>query len=79
MKDKIKNFLCEATAVITLIAGLATILALIALFFKAPDAVLALTFSVPVFIVGALLLTFVIKGGWSRVLGESVSSIFTGF
>ena len=76
VKDKIKVFLSELTVIVTLIAGLVTVLALGALFFKAPDAVLVLTFSAPVFIAGALLLTFVVKDGWSRFFGDAISSIF---
>lgn len=76
MKDKIKNFLSELVAIVTLIAGVVTVLSLVALFFKAPDATAFLTFSAPIFIIGALLLTFVIKDGWQRVFGEATSGIF---
>lgn len=77
MKNKVKNFLGELTMIMTLIAGLVSLLALVALFFKAPDAVLFLTFSVPTFIIGALLLTFVVKDGWSRLFGEVIAGIFS--
>lgn len=77
MKNKVKNFLGELTMIVTLIAGLVSLLAVAALFFRAPDAVLFLTFSVPTFIVGALLLTFVVKDGWSRLFGEVIAGIFT--
>ncbi len=73
--EKIKNFLSELTAIVTLLAGIVTILALIAWFFKAPDALFFLTFSTPIFIVGSLLLTFVIKDGWQRLFGEALSGI----
>jgi hypothetical protein len=33
-------------------------------------------FASPVFIIGALLLTFVIKDGWQRFFGEVFSGIF---
>jgi ABC-type dipeptide/oligopeptide/nickel transport system permease component len=74
--QKIKHFLSEVTAIVTLIAGVVTILAVIAWFFKAPDALLFLMYSAPIFIIGALLLTFVIKDGWLRVFGEATSGIF---
>lgn len=77
MKNKVKNFLGELTMIVTLIAGLVSLLALVALFFRAPDAVLFLTFSVPTFIIGALLLTFVVKDGWKRLFSEMIAGIFS--
>ncbi len=76
MKNKVKNFLDELTMMVTLIAGLVSILAFIATFFKAPDALIFLTFSLPIFIFGALMLTFVVKDGWSRLFGEVIAGIF---
>lgn len=73
--QKVKNFLSELIAIATLIAGIISVLAGIALFFKAPDAMLFLIFSAPTFIVGAPLLTFVVKDGWQRFFGEAFSGI----
>ncbi len=76
MKEKVKNFLGEMTMVVTLIAGLVSLIAAITFFFEVPDALPFLTLSVPVFVFGALLLTFVVKDGWSRFFGEMISGIF---